>query len=95
MYAFSEAEREAHGVEPICRVLGIAPSADYVHRQRQADAARQSTRAQRDAVLHDDITRIYDANHAVYGVRKVWRQLQRDGVAVARCTVERLMRAAG
>lgn len=95
MYAFIDAQREAHGVEPICRVLGIAPSAYYVHRQRQADATRQSARAQRDAVLHDDIARIYDANHAVYGVRKVWRQLQRDGVTVARCTVERLMRAAG
>jgi transposase InsO family protein len=95
MYACIDAEREAYGVEPICRVLGIAPSAYYLHRQRLADATRQSARAQRDAVLHDTIATIYHANHAVYGVRKVWRQLQRDGVAVARCTVERLMRAAG
>ncbi len=65
MYAFIDAEREAHGVEPICRVLGIAPSVNYVYRQRQADATQQSARAQRDAVLRDDIARIYHENHAV------------------------------
>ncbi len=95
MYAFIDAHREAYGVEPICRVLEIAPSAYYVYRQRQADVTRQSARAQRDAVLEVDIARVYRANHEVYGVRKVWRQLQRDGITVARCTVERLMRAAG
>jgi len=76
-------------------VLQIAPSAYYVYRQRQADATRRSTRAQRDAVLQGDIARIHRENHAVYGVRKVWRQLQRDGTTAARCTVARLMRAAG
>jgi len=76
-------------------VLEIAPSAYYVYHQRLADATRQSARAQRDAALQVDIARIYGENHEVYGVRKVWRQLQRDGITVARCTVERLMRAAG
>jgi transposase InsO family protein len=75
--------------------LEIAPSAYYVYHQRLADATRQSARAQRDAALQVDIARIYGENHEVYGVRKVWRQLQRDGITVARCTVERLMRAAG
>jgi len=84
-----------YGVEPICRVLEIAPSAYYVYRQRLADATRHAPRAQRDAILRAAITRIYRDNHEVYGVRKVWRQLQRDGTVVARCTVERLMRAAG
>ena len=95
MYAFIDAHRAAYLVEPICRVLEIAPSAYYVYRQRQTNATRQSARAQRDAVLQGDIARVYRANHAVYGVRKVWRQLQRDGITAARCTVERLMRAAG
>ena len=76
-------------------MLEIAPSAYYVYHQRLADATRQSARAQRDAALQVDIARIYGENHEVYGVRKVWRQLQRDGITVARCTVERLMRAAG
>ena len=76
-------------------MLEIAPSAYYVYRQRQTDATKQSARAQHDAILHTEIARIHRENHEVYGVRKVWRQLRRDGTAVARCTVERLMRAAG
>jgi transposase InsO family protein len=84
-----------YGVEPICRVLEIAPSAYDVYRQRLADATRHAPRAPRDAILRAAITRIYRDNHEVYGVRKVWRQLQRDGTVVARCTVDRLMRAAG
>ncbi len=95
MYAFIDAHREAYGVESICRVLEIAPSAYYVYRRRLADATRHTPRAPRDAILRTEITRIYRDNHEVYGVRKVWRQLQRDGTTVARCTVERLMRAAG
>ena len=95
MYAFIDAHRTDYGVEPICRMLEIAPSAYYRCRQRQADATRHSARAQRDAILQADIAGIYRDNHEVYGVRKVWRQLQRDGTSVARCTVARLMRAAG
>ncbi len=86
---------QTHGVEPICQVLEIAPSAYDVYRQRQTDATSETTRAQRDAVLQDAIARIYRDNHEVYGVRKLWRQLQRDGITVARCTVERLMRVTG
>lgn len=95
MYAFIDAHRTAYGVEPICHLLGIAPSGYYKHRARVADPARRSARAQRDAVRLGDIGRVYEQHHEVYGARKVWHQLRREGIAVARCTVERLMRAAG
>lgn len=90
---------EAHvgdfGVEPICRVLQIAPSTWYAHAGRKADPARLPARARRDAALAVRIRRVHSENFGVYGVRKVWRQLQREGVAVARCTVARLMKAMG
>lgn len=95
MYAFIDAHREAHGVEPICRFLGIAPSGYYQYRARVTDPTRRSTRAQRDATLLMEIGRVYEQHHAVYGARKVWHQLRREGITVARCTVERLMRFAG
>lgn len=95
MYAFIDAHRDVYGVEPICRVLEIAPSGYYVHRARQADPSRRPARAQSDEQLREEVRRVWRANHEVYGVRKVWRQLQRDGADVARCTVERLMRAEG
>jgi transposase InsO family protein len=95
MYAFIDAHRAAYGVEPICQFLGIAPSGYYKHRARVADPGRCSARAQRDAVLRGDIERVYKQHHEVYGARKVWHQLRREGIAVARCTVERLMRGAG
>ena len=95
MYRFIEAYHEAYGVEPICRVLEIAPSGYYRHRRQQADATCRSARAQRDATLLDDIRRVFRQHHEVYGVRKIWHQLQREEIAVARCTVARLMRAAG
>jgi putative transposase len=95
MYAFIDAHRASYGVEPICRVLAIAPSGYFLHRRRLADASQHSARAQRDVELREAIRRVYRANHEVYGPRKVWRQLVREGVRVARCTVERLMRADG
>jgi transposase InsO family protein len=95
MYAFVDAHHETYGVEPICRVLKIAPSGYYKHRSRTADPERRSRRAQRDEVLVAEIRRVYRENHEVYGPRKVWRQLRREGTPVARCTVERLMRAEG
>jgi transposase InsO family protein len=95
MYAFVDAHHETYGVEPICRVLKIAPSGYYKHRSRTADPERRSRRAQRDEVLVAEIRRVYRENHEVYGPRKVWRQLRREGTVVARCTVERLMRAEG
>jgi transposase InsO family protein len=95
MVSFIDTHREAYGVEPICRVLPIAPSTYYEHRACQADPRRLSARAQRDAGLRLEIRRVWEGNFRVYGVRKVWRQMKREGIDVARCTVERLMRQAG
>lgn len=95
MIAFIDEHRAVHGVEPICRVLPIAPSTYHVHAARRADPRKLPARAQRDATLKTEIQRVYEENFRVYGVRKVWRQLVREGSAVARCTVARLMRAMG
>ena len=95
MIAFIDDHREAHGVEPICKVLPIAPSTYRAQAAKRADPARLSARAKRDAVLKPEIARVFAENFAVYGARKVWRQLQREGGEAARCTVERLMRAMG
>ena len=95
MVAFIDAEREAHGIEPICAQLPIAPSTYYAQKAQARDPAKRSARAQRDATLRDAIQRVWEANFRVYGVAKVWRQLQREGIPVARCTVARLMRALG
>ncbi|MEQ5872851.1 IS3 family transposase [Sagittula sp. NFXS13] len=83
---------EAHGVEPICTVLPIAPSTYYDHLVIRTDPARLSDRARRDAVVRPEIERVWEENYKVYGVRKVWRQLVREGFDIARCTVARLMR---
>ena len=93
--AFVEEHRDIHGVEPICRLLPIAPSTYYEHVDRRRDPAKLSARAKRDAELRDEIQRVWEENFRVYGVRKVWRQLRRKGIEVARCTVARLMRAMG
>ncbi len=93
MIAFIDDHRAAYGVEPICRVLPIAPSTYHAHAARQADPGRLPARAKRDAVLAVEIRRVFEENFQVYGVRKIWRQLGREGIAVARCTVARLMRA--
>jgi putative transposase len=95
MKAFIDEHRETYGVEPICRVLPIAPSTYYEHAARKADPDRRPARERRDADLCREIRRVFAANFGVYGVRKVWRQLQREGMAVARCTVARLMRQMG
>ena len=95
MRAFVDQHRDAHGVEPICRVLQIAPSGYRRHVARQRTPALCSQRAQRDAVVAPHIERVWRANLQVYGAKKVWRQLHREGHAVARCTVERLMRRQG
>jgi putative transposase len=95
MIAFIDDHREIYGVEPICRVLPIAPSTYHAHVARRADPAKASPRARQDLALMERIRRVHTANFGVYGARKVWRQLGREGVAVARCTVERLMRAMG
>src|SRR5690606_22953835 len=87
--------REKFGVESICEVLPIAPSTYYRVRAQQEDATKRPARAIRDDELRGLIQRVYDENFGVYGPRKVWRQLRREGHNVARCTVERLMRAMG
>jgi len=95
LIAFIDDHREAYGVEPICKVLPIAPSTYHEHSARRRHPEAAPPRVQRDAVLRGEIRRVFDANFQVYGVRKVWRQLQRDGHGVARCTVARLMRDMG
>jgi transposase InsO family protein len=95
MIGFIDDHRDAYGVEPICRVLPIAPSTYHAHAARRADPDRLPARAKRDTALMVEIRRVFEANFQVYGVRKVWRQLTRDGIVVARCTVARLMRAMG
>jgi transposase InsO family protein len=95
MVGFIDAHRAEYGVEPICRVPPIAPSTYYEEKGRQADPRRAPARVRRDAVLRDEIDRVWRANRRVYGARKVWRQLHREQIPVARCTVERLMRAQG
>jgi len=95
MIAFIDDHRDAHGVEPICDVLPIAPATYYDHLAKRADPARLSDRARRDEELRPHIQRVFDANWQVYGVRKVWRQLRREGFDVARCTVARLMKSMG
>lgn len=95
MKMFIDEHRVVYGVEPICRVLPIAPSTYYAHARCQTDPERRSRRARRDDVLSTHIQRVWDGNFHVYGARKVWRQLRREGVVAARCTVERLMRRLG
>jgi len=95
MKAFIDEHREVYGVEPICRVLPIAPSTYHEHAARKADPDRRPARERRDADLSQEIRRVFAENFGVYGVRKVWHQLQREGIDVARCTVARLMRQMG
>ena len=95
MIAFIDDHRRAYGVEPICEVLPIAPSTYHTHAARRADPSRLPARAKRDAGLMPEIARVFEENFQVYGVRKVWRQLRREGREVARCTVGRLMRTMG
>jgi putative transposase len=95
MIAFIDDHRSVYGVEPICRVLPIAPSTYRAHAARLADPSRMSARAKRDAELRPEIQRVWDENFKVYGVRKMWRQLTREGEEVARCTIARLMSEMG
>ena len=95
MIAFIDDHREVHGVEPICKVLPIAPSTYHAHVAKRTDPKKLSTRAKQDLALTPEIARVFAENFDVYGVRKVWRQLQRESFDVARCTVERLMRGIG
>ena len=95
MVSFIDDHRGEYGVEPICAVLPIAPSTYYEHKAREADPARRPPRVRRDEALREEIRRVWDENQSVYGAKKVWMQLKREGREVARCTVERLMRDLG
>jgi hypothetical protein len=95
MILFIDDHRHVYGVEPICRVLPIAPSTYYAHVARRRDPSRRSARSRRDEVLCREIGRVWRDNRSVHGVRKVWHQLLREGIEVARCTVARLMRRLG
>ena len=95
MINFIDDHREDYGVEPICRVLPIAPSTYYDHDAKRRDPEKMSERAKQDEMLNQEVRRVFAQNFGVYGARKVWRQLLREGFAVARCTVELLMRKMG
>lgn len=94
-------QKERRGVapspwdEPICDVIEIAPGTYYEHKRQQREPQRRSARAKRDEALMPEIQWVFDANYKVYGVRKVWKQLLREGFSVAKCTVRRLMRQMG
>ena len=95
MTAFIDENRDEYGVEPICRTLPIAPSTYHAHDARRRCPEHAPPRVVRDAGLRPEIQRVFDENFQVYGVRKIWRQLNREGFDVARCTVGRLMRVMG
>ena len=95
MVGYIDDHKDRFGVEPICAVLPIAPSTYYEHQVRARDPVRCGPRAVRDEALSAQIQRVWEENFRVYGARKVWKQLNREGHRVARCTVERLMRALG
>lgn len=95
MKDFVDQHRDTYGVEPICKVLQIAPSGYWCHAARKRNPALRSARAQRDDVLAPQIERVWQANMQVYGADKVWHQMNREGTTVARCTVERLMKRLG
>ena len=93
--AFVDAQRDRYGVEPICSVLPIAPSTYYEQKARERDPELLPPRVRRDAELKEEIRRVHAEHHDVYGAEKVWTQLGREGIRVARCTVARLMRELG
>jgi putative transposase len=95
MIAFIDANRDEYGVEPICEVLPIAPSTYHAHKARERAPETAPARVQRDEALKPEIQRVFDENFGVYGVRKVWKQLLREGFETARCSVSRLMKVMG
>jgi hypothetical protein len=95
MIRFIDDHRADHGVEPICRVLPIAPATFYDNKAKQADPSRLSDRAKRDEQLKPEIDRVFEENLKVYCARKVLHQMRREGFDIARCTVARLMKDLG
>ena len=92
---FVDQHKEQYGVEPICRQVQVAPSSYYEHKARERNPDRLPDRVKRDKILERDIQRVWGSNYKVYGVHKVWQQLLREDIQVARCTVERLMKKLG
>ena len=95
MVAFIDEQRKRYGVEPICRILPIAPSTYYEWKRRQRDPSLLPARIRRDIEVSHHIERVWEGSRRIYGARKVWQQLLKEGIVVARCTVERLMRQNG
>src|SRR5205807_4513367 len=95
MTAFVDAHRQEYGVEPICRLLEIAPSAYHKRVRKRREPRRRSARELRDEVLKPEILRVFNENFEVYGVRNIWRHMRREGFSVAHCTIVRLMRDLG
>ena len=95
MKAYIDQHRDTYGVEPICKVLQIAPSCYWRHAAQMREPVLRCDRAKHDDELIPQVQRIWHANMQVYGADKVWKQMNREGIAVARCTVERLMRRLG
>ena len=95
MVSFIDEHRGEHGVEPICKQVPIAPSTYYAHKSLEREPDRACNRSKRDQWLEVEIERVWDENLQVYGVRKVWRQLARESIEAARCTVARLMKRLG
>jgi len=95
MMSFIDAHREDFSIEPICRAQAIAPSSYREHAARLAAPARRPARARRDDDMREHIKRVHENSFGLYGARKVWHQLRREGISIARCTVERLMRSMG
>jgi len=95
MVTFIDDHKSVYGVEPMCKVLPIAPSTYYEHARRRREPERRPARHKRDEELRSEIRRVYDEQFVVYGANKVWRQLKRESVKTARCTVERLMAKMG
>ncbi len=95
MATYIDENKDRFGVEPICNVLPIAPSTYYEHKAKQRDPTRRSDREKRDEELRPEIERVWQENFKVYGARKVWLQLNREEIDVARCTVARLMKIIG
>ena len=95
MVAFIDAHRDEYGVEPICSEMPIAPATYYEHKAREKNPERVPLRIKQDCWLRDEIKRVWKENFEVYGAEKVWKQLKREQILAARCTVERLMRGMG
>ena len=95
MVTFIDQYRDKYGVEPICAELPIAPSTYYEYKAREADPGRLPARHRRDAEMEIDIRRVWEENFRVYGARKVWKQLNRERIRIAKCTTERLMKKLG